>query len=361
MRISKQQFLIYSAIAIPFSLFQSQISLAQIYEAIDSTKPQHTFLNRDDFFGAETYRENWDSISLRDSKLEAQEPLEGLKEDTDGFTRELISVQWRPSDPIHLFVIRPSKVQKPPVILYLYSYPSETDRYLNDDFCRLLVKNGFAAVGFSSALTGQRYHDRPMQKWFVSELQESLGTSVHDVQMIINYLDKRSDFNMSQIGMFGDGSGATIAILSAAADSRIKAVDLLNPWGDWPTWLAQSTLIPENERPDYLTPEFLQTVDGLDPVKWLPKLKSRSVRLQFVGDVSVTPKASKNRLALAAPANATIVRYKDRTAFTRQAGMGGKVFDWLKQKLGPAVSNQQISAKVCGRSGPSSQTKKTER
>jgi acetyl esterase/lipase len=73
-----------------------------------------------------------------------------------------------------------------------------------------------------------------MNKWFVSELQEALATSTHDVQMVLNYLAKRGDLDMSRIGMFGQGSGGAIAILSAAADSRIVALDVLDPWGDWP-------------------------------------------------------------------------------------------------------------------------------
>ena len=62
------------------------------------------------------------------------------------------------------------------------------------------------------ALTGQRYHDRPMKEWFVSELRESLATSAHDVQMVLNYLASRGDVDMNRVGMFGDGSGASIAI-----------------------------------------------------------------------------------------------------------------------------------------------------
>src|SRR5208282_4573863 len=51
--------------------------------------------------------------------------------------------------------------KNPPVILYLYSYPFENDRFLNPEFGKFLTKNGFAAVGFASALTGQRYHPAP--------------------------------------------------------------------------------------------------------------------------------------------------------------------------------------------------------
>jgi hypothetical protein len=326
-----------------FRRFVAQCAVVALAFSLSRTVPAQIVKSADSLPEEKTILEDWSSISLAGSQLEAEEPLVGEKEDADGFTRELVSVQWRPADPIHLFVIRPKGVQRPPVILYLYSYPSETERYLNDDFCKMLVKNGFAAVGFASAMNGQRYHDRPMKEWFISELQESLGKSTHDVQMIINYLGKRGDFNMDRIGMFGDGSGATIALLATAADSRIKAVDLLNPWGDWPTWLAQSTIVPDDERPNYVKPEFLQKVATLDPVQWLPKLKSRAVRIQLVGDVTVTPTASKDRIAAAAPPTAKITRYPDHNAFTMQAGMGGKVFDWLKEKVGPVVARQNSS------------------
>jgi hypothetical protein len=39
--------------------------------------------------------------------------------------------------------------------------------------------------GFVSALTGHRYHDRPMKEWFLSELQECLAVA-HDVQLVLN-------------------------------------------------------------------------------------------------------------------------------------------------------------------------------
>src|ERR1022692_4628664 len=83
--------------------------------------------------------------------------------------------------------------------------------------CALPISHGFV-----SALTGQRYHDRPMKEWFVSELPEALGSSVHDVQMILNYLADRNDLDMTRVGMYGQGSGGTIAILAASADPRLK-------------------------------------------------------------------------------------------------------------------------------------------
>jgi len=178
-----------------------------------------------------------------------------------------------------------------------------------------------------------------MKQWFVSELQEALGSSVHDVQMILNYLSTRGDLDMSRIGMFGVGSGGTIAILAAAADPRIKTIDLIDPWGDWPDWMAKSSLIPEVERPNYLKPEFLKKVAPLDPVEWLPRLKSQHVRLQQVLDDSVTPRVVQQRIKAAASGTAQIVAF-DTTKKFSNAASGDKVLRWVKDQLRLAYAMQ---------------------
>ena len=185
--------------------------------------------------------EDWTSPDLETSHLLAVPPLVGEKDDMPDFTRELLQVQWRAADAIDLYVIRPKGVEEPPVILFLYGHPADSDKFQNDDFCNLLVKGGFAAVGFAPALSGHRFHERPMKEWYVSEMQETLGASAHDVQMVLNYLATRGDLDMSRVGMFGEGTGGSIRILAAAVDPRIKVLDALNPWGDWPEWMAKST------------------------------------------------------------------------------------------------------------------------
>jgi hypothetical protein len=271
--------------------------------------------------------------SLQGSDFKPNEPIVGGVDTVDGvYIHELTRVEWRPGDPIDLYIVKPVGVKNPPVILYLYSYPFETDRFLNRDFCKFLVKDGYAAVGFASALTGQRYHDIAMKQWFVSELRASLSSTAHDVQMILNYLATRGDLDMDRVGMFGDGSGASIAILSAAVDPRIKTLDLLDPWGDWPDWAKESKRIPEKERADYLQPEWQAAVAPLDPVKWLPQLNGRKIRMQFIKDLAVTPADVQQKIEAAAPANAQIVHY-DNTAAFRSAVAGGTGFDWIKQNL----------------------------
>ncbi len=287
-------------------------------------------------------KENWASLSLEGSDLQADPPIFGQKDENPLFTRELIRVKWRRGDPIDLYVIRPKGVSKKPVVLYLYSYPSETNRFRDDDYCGRLTRSGFAAIGFVSALTGHRYANRPMKEWFVSELTESLVSSVHDVQMILNYASTRDDLDVSKVGMFGAGSGGTIAILASAVDPRIKALDLLDPWGDWPDWMAQSSVIPDSERLGFVNPEFLKDVAWLDPVKWLPNVKAEHIRLQHVLDDQATPRIAKERLESAAPATTVIVKYDDTGQFFH-AVSGGRIFQWVKDTLRPSGQKQTTS------------------
>ena len=287
--------------------------------------------------------EDWSSLSI--GSLRLGPAYANVTEHDVGphFTRDVVRVQWRPGDPIELIVYTPHGVAKAPAVLYLYSYPSDIDRFYNPAWAERATANGFAAIGFVSALTGQRYANRPMKEWFVSELQESLGTSVHDVQMILNYLDSRGDIDMNRIGMFGQGSGGAIAVLAAEADTRIKALDLLDPWGDWPDWLKNSAQIPDEERSGYLKPEFLAKVAGLDPVVYLPKLSVRSLRIQQILSDPATPKAAMDRIAAASPSPADVSRFADATAHFDAMHSTG-VSGWLKRELSlPSTSSDSIN------------------
>jgi hypothetical protein len=277
--------------------------------------------------------EDWTSPALSSSHLKPVPPLGGWIDDTHpGYTVQLLQVQWRWGDPIDLYVMKPNGVKNPPVILNLYGYPADTDAYKIEVFQAALTRDGFAAVGFVSALTGHRYHDRPMKEWFLSELQESLATSAHDVQMVLNYLTARADLDMTRVGMFGQGSGASIAILASAVDPRIKVLDVLDPWGDWPTWMATSPFVPEDERPNYIRPEFLKKAAALDPVEWLPKIQAKQFRLQQNVFETDTPRAAKEKLRAAVPAGTTIVPYKTLSDFNA-AFPNSTNLQWMEHEL----------------------------
>ena len=273
-------------------------------------------------------------LSLEGSELKAEPPLSSGPVTFPHYVRELVQLKWRPMDPIDLWVIRPAGVKKPPVVLYLYGYPSETDRFHDVRVCQRLVQGGAAAVGFVSALTGHRYGHRPLKEWFVSELPEALATTVHDVQMILNYLATRGDLDMSRVGMFGQGSGGAIAILAAATDPRIKVVDLLNPWGDWPDWLAKASIVPTDERAPYLQPDFLKRLEPLEPVHFLLALESRIIRIQFFDDDGNAPKETADKLTAAAPVTAKISHYPNARASFAASG-GAPLFEWIATALKP--------------------------
>ena len=279
--------------------------------------------------------EDWTTIYLAKSRL----PLGSTggillsKVELQGCTRELLRMQWRTNDPIDLYVIRPRGTEKMPVVLFLYNYTFDTNLFREDRWCDLAKQNGYAAAGFASALSWQRFHaPRPMKEWFVSELQEALAASTHDVQMILNYLETRGDLNMQHVGMFGQGSGGAIAILAAAADPRIGVLDLMDPWGDWPDWLQGSKQIPEEERAAYLQPDFLQRVSSLDPLIYLPQLKSRTLRIQQDLADPAIPAAARDKIAHAAPGADQVARYSDRTAEAKALGTNG-IVGWLGEKL----------------------------
>jgi hypothetical protein len=285
------------------------------------------------------FHEDMGSISLQSSNLLKIDAVLGIKDGLpEGkFTRELWQVTWRGGDPIDLYIIRPTKVAKPPVILYLYSYPDGTDRFNNPQWLEGVVSRGYAAVGFVSAYTGHRLEYHAPKKWFVSELPESLATTTHDVQMILNFLASLGDLDMEHVGMFGEGSGGAIAILASAADPRIKAVQVLGPWGDWPDWLAQSKMVPEEERATYLKPEFQKSVAPLDPVLWLPKVKAESIRVENVETYRMVPQVCERKIEDAAPKNAQIDDFGDGRAMLLKMSSEGELFGWLKDQLQPGV------------------------
>jgi pimeloyl-ACP methyl ester carboxylesterase len=300
------------------------------------------------FHNFEGFHEDWNSLSLKTSNLVEQPVVPGQVEDMKDkpFVRERYQVAWRPGDAMDLYVIRPRGVANPPVILFLYSYPQDTERFKNDGWCARVTSGGYAAVGFVSALTGHRYHDRPMKEWFISELREALVKSVHDVQMILSHLEDRGDLNTNRVAMFGQGSGGTVAVLAAAVDPRIRVLEIASPWGDWPEWFAKSPAVPEAERANYLTTGYQENIASLDPVRWLPKVKAKKLRIQNVREDQTVPTKCQIRLEKAAPLSTRIDQFGDGRAYAAEFA-GGKLFDWMKQQLQPNTNaNDETSGKT---------------
>ncbi|MBZ5501192.1 MAG: alpha/beta hydrolase [Acidobacteriia bacterium] len=287
---------------------------------------------------AKSYHEDFSVLPVEKSSLKLELAVLGEVDDKPGlpYIRERWHLEWRPGDPIDVYILKPRGVEKPPVVLYLYSYPQDTDRFKTDSWGGYVTGNGFAAVGFVSALTGHRWEHHAMNATFFTNLQESLGATVHDVQMILNYLSTRKDLDMTRVGMFGQGSGGAIAILTSATDARIKAVDVLTPWGDWPTFVGTSTFIPSEDRLKINTPDSLAKIAPLDPIQWLPKVKARSLRIQDVRKDGHMPDAAQEHLEAAAPDTAEINQYGDSAALF-PAAANGRLLEWIKAQLQPGA------------------------
>jgi hypothetical protein len=183
-----------------------------------------------------------------------------------------------------------------------------------------------------------------MRENFLNEMPEALASTVHDIQLIINYLETRDDLDTSRIGIFGQGSGGSIAILAASVEPRIKALDLLDPWGDWPHWLASEQGIKPEDRVEYLKPEFLKPLEPLEPANYLPQLKTQKVRIQFDPGTGEA-KEAVDRLVAAAPANAKVIRFPDSQLMFK-ANANGQLFAWMAAQLDahPAPLDAQAPA-----------------
>jgi acetyl esterase/lipase len=290
-------------------------------------------------------KENWAVFDDLKTGLQAPTAAEFEHYEQAGFVRQLVRVQWRAADPIDLWVVLPKVTGKVPVVLYLYGNQETGERFRDNGWCQRVTAEGFAAVGFVSAVTDYRFRFRPLRQWFVSELPESLGTTVHDVQNILNYLALRDDIDMNHVGMFGMGSGATIAILAAHADPRIMTLDVLDPWGDWPEWLKSTPVISEKDRAKYLTPEFLKSVAPFDPVAYLPTLKTHNLRVQQTLSEPEMPKLAKEHLAAAVPNPNQLLQYgnaNDLMKAWQTTGLSG----WIKQQMRPMTPQVAAGGQV---------------
>jgi hypothetical protein len=287
------------------------------------------------------YHEDFSDLSLRSSKFFPLPPAVGQIDDYPqfAFIRERLQLDWRPADPLDLYICKPRNIAKPPVVLFLYTFPGNTDRFKSDDWCGTVTANGFAGVGFLSADTGDRLEGHPPGTTIFSDFQESLGASVHDVQLILNYLATRGDMDMDRVGMFGQGSGGTIAILASAVDPRIKAIDVLTPWGDWPQFFAKTHFISKEAREKYLAPDFLAKVATLDPLDSIKNSKAKNIRLQNVRKSGPMPDELQERMEAAAPPRAIINQYGDPSALVPHAS-GGAIFEWIHAQLQPGLAPQ---------------------
>jgi hypothetical protein len=91
-----------------------------------------------------------------------------------------------------------------------------------------------------------------------------------------------------------------------------------------------------------VTPDFLQSVENLEPLKLLPKLSERTVRLQYIVDgITVTPTLVRAKMESAVPPNVEIVHYKNTQQFVSDIASKGRGFDWIKGRVAQTESTKR--------------------
>src|ERR1700722_9700241 len=86
--------------------------------------------------------EDLTSPTLEKTHLIPDRPLIGFVDEKSGYSVSEIRLQWRLGDPIDLLLMRPINVKNPPVILYIYGYPSDTDIFKDRDWQELVTRGG---------------------------------------------------------------------------------------------------------------------------------------------------------------------------------------------------------------------------
>src|SRR3974390_3951139 len=64
--------------------------------------------------------EDFSTLALPSQGLLALPPELVEKDEEEDYTQEVVRVMWREGDPIYLYVTRPAKASKHPVVIYLY-------------------------------------------------------------------------------------------------------------------------------------------------------------------------------------------------------------------------------------------------
>ncbi|HKM67306.1 MAG TPA: hypothetical protein VJX70_09085 [Candidatus Acidoferrum sp.] len=292
------------------------------------------------------FQEDLNSIDVKDSKFPPVQVT--LLERTEGknavYFSEHLRVTFRPGDPQDLYVILPAALKNPPVVLYIYSYPETVARFQMEQWALSAVAQGYAAIGFSSGIMGDATnHDLSREK-FLIQFPQNLLRAAHDIQLVLNYLATRGDLNLAAVGMYAAGSGGSAGILASAADSRIKVLDVFGPWGAWPEFFANSSIIPLGKRDTFLKPEYLQSLAKFDPVAWFPKCRARSVRIQDVRQQDLVPGGAQQKIEDAAPDFAEVNQFEDSRVLLEMQG-AGRVFGWTQAQLRPDAKPQTVAEK----------------
>jgi hypothetical protein len=102
--------------------------------------------------------------------------------------------------------------------------------------------------------------------------------------------------------------------------------------------MATSQFVPDEERPDYVKPEFLKKIAPLDPIEWLHKIQAKKFNFRQNTFELDTPTPIKDKLRSALPAGTSVVQYKDIPEFSKDFPHSTNLH-WIEGALQAAPEN----------------------
>ena len=228
-------------------------------------------------------------------------------------------------------LIRPRKIEKPPVVLFLHGLGgSKKDARLA---ASLLVPEGIAVLGLDAACHGDRKIEG--EEFFSPDLQkprEHIIQTVIDYRRAIDYLQTRDDVDVDRLGLIGASLGAILGSMVGGVDKRVDACLLIVGGGDWRKIISKSEHPAAQKLRDVLSPGMPSPLDDIDPIWWVGQISPRPVWMMNGRQDKIIPAAAAEALHQAAKQPKKVIWY-DGGHMPPMPLIASAIKSWLKEWL----------------------------
>jgi dienelactone hydrolase len=209
------------------------------------------------------------------------------------------------NDSVRLRVIVPTGTFGPVPVVVLLHYWGATDLSLERSVAKRLADAGIATV-----VVPLPYHlDRTPPGRVSGEmavepdvlkLQATMWQSVNDVRRAVDWIESRSEFDKSRIGISGTSLGALVAALSFAVEPRFSASCFLLGGADIAHILWHSSRVVSQREAlrdqGYTEGRVREELAGIEPLNYLSKSDMRPAYVIAAKFDSVVPPADAEKL-----------------------------------------------------------------
>ena len=227
-----------------------------------------------------------------------------------------------PSGRVVAFLVAPLQAKALPAVIYLHGAGGDRTSMLGQAFG--LAAHGAAALLLTapSSVTAASGKS-PVAK--LHDYRDSVVADVIAVRRAIDVLSERPEVDPKRIGFIGWSAGARTGAIVAGLEPRLHGVVLMS---------AGSTDVGAyvDKAPASLRKELRQTLDDIDPLRWIAKADVASVFLQNGSHDTVVPRSALDAMIAAAPKGTALRWYDAGHALNDQAYT--EHLEWLQARLG---------------------------